>query len=318
MLITKDESVQRLLEFNHVLIIAHKSPDGDTLGSAFALYHALKALGKVARVECSDPIPQRFHYLTEGYEHSDFTPGYIVAVDVAAKQLFGTALEKYVDKVDLCIDHHPSNELFAKETYLVVDAAATCEIMYDVICDMGVFVSKQIADCLYTGIATDCGCFRYSNTTEKTHRTAADLFRLGANYEWINQMMFETKSKSRVKIEQLALSSMEYYFSDFVAMIVISQKMIEEAQADETELDGISSIPRTIEGVEIGITLRERLEGGYKISVRTANKIDASKLCAIFQGGGHKRAAGCVIDADLNTVKRLLLNAIESMIQQND
>lgn len=314
MTISKAEAVQRLIQSNNILIITHKSPDGDTLGSAFALYSACKALGKNARVECSDQIPERFHFLMEGYEHQDFTPDFIVAVDVAAVQLFGSKLECYAEKVDLCIDHHPSNEFFAKETFLVVKAAATCEIMYDIISNMNIEITKQIANCLYTGIATDSGCFRFSNTTEKTHRIAADLFQFGANHEWINRSMFETKSKSRVRIEQLALSSIEYYYSDYVALIAITQKMIEDAHADESELDGVASMPRTIEGVEIGITMREKAEGGYKISVRTASTIDASQLCAMFHGGGHKRAAGCFIDADLKTTKRLLLDAIQSII----
>ncbi|WMJ23012.1 bifunctional oligoribonuclease/PAP phosphatase NrnA [Paludicola sp. MB14-C6] len=315
MTITKAEVVKRLLQSDNVLIITHKSPDGDTLGSAFALYNALKSLQKKARVECSDIFPQRFQYLMEGYEHQEFKPDYIVAVDVAAIQLFGSNLEHYAQDVDLCIDHHPSNELYAKDTYLVAKASATCEMMYDIICDMNIAITKQIADCLYTGLATDTGCFRFSNTTEKTHRTAADLFGFGANYEWINRILFETKSKSRVRMEQLALSSIEYYYSDYVALIAITQKMIEEANADESELDGVASIPRTIEGVEIGITMREKAEGGYKISIRTASKVDASQLCALFNGGGHKRAAGCFIDSDLKTTKRLLLDAIQSIIK---
>jgi len=314
--ITKKAAAEQLLQNDSILIIAHMSPDGDTLGSAFSLYHSLKQLGKKVRVDCSDIIPYRFDFITKDYIDSDFEPEFIVAVDVAATQLIGDKLSIYIDRIDLCIDHHPSNELFAKNTLLVKTAAAACEIMYDVICELGADITKQIANCLYTGIATDCGCFKYSNTTEHTHRVAAELFKYGAEYEWINRYMFDTKSKSRILIEQLVLNSIEYYYNDLVAIIVITQNMVETAQADESELDGVSSIPRMIEGVEVGITIREKEDGSHKVSIRTAEKVDASKLCAIFNGGGHKRAAGCLIKKSCKTTKKLLLQAIEPILKE--
>lgn len=314
MKIQKDEVIKRLIENDNILIICHMSPDGDTLGCAYALYNALVSKNKNVRVDCSDEVPERFEYLQSGYVNSDFEPEYVIAVDLAARQLIGEKLSGYVDKIDLCIDHHPSNELYAKETYLVSTAAAACEIIYDIIVSMKVDITTEIATCLYTGIATDTGCFCFSNTTSNTHYVAAELYKIPAEYEHINALLFNTKSKSRLRIEQKVLNTMEYFYNDKVAISCITQKMIEESKADESELDGVSNIPRSIEGVEIGITMREKLDGNFKVSVRTTSKADASKICGKFNGGGHKRAAGCLIEEDYQTAKALLVKAVKEFI----
>ncbi len=315
MKINKEDTVNRLLEHDNILIISHMSPDGDTLGSAYALYHALIAKNKTVRVDCSDVVSDRFSYLQKDYVDSSFQPDYIVAVDVAATQLIGSKLSCYIDQIDLCIDHHPSNDLYAKETYLVVTAAATCEIIYDVIVAMNVPLTTQMATCIYTGLATDTGCFCFSNTTSNTHYIAAELYKFPAPFEQINAILFNTKSKSRLLIEQQVLNTIEYFYGDRVAIICITQKMVEESHAEESELDGVSNIPRSIEGVEIGITLREKVDGNFKVSVRTTAKADASQICKIFHGGGHKRAAGCLIEADYHTAKRLLVEAIKPLLE---
>ncbi len=229
-------------------------------------------------------------------------------------QLFGEKLNDYATKVDLCIDHHPSNELYAKKTYLVQQAAAACEIMYEIITLLNVVITKQIADCLYTGIATDSGCFKYSNTTANTHIVAAHLFQCGADYEEINSFLFDTKSKSRIRVEQYVLNTMEFFYDDKVALIAITKKTVEETNADESELDGVSALPRSIEGVEIGITIREKTADSHKVSIRTTKDVDASEICKNFGGGGHKRAAGCLINEDYETTKKLLIEVVEKYI----
>lgn len=315
MKITVEQAAERLLANDKILIVSHKNPDGDTLGSAYALCYALTAMGKQVRVACSDPVPERYSYFTGEYQDSDFEPEYVVAVDIAAIQLLGEAMLPYADRFDLCIDHHPSNELFAKETCLNAKAAAACEIIYDVLVCMKAAFNTTIANCIYTGLSTDTGCFKYSSTTKHSHLVAADLYDYGVEHEFINRVMFETKSKSRILMEQRALNAIQYFYDDRVAMITITQQMIDETKADKTELDGISSIPRTIEGVQVGITLREEADGsGYRLSVRTTNAVNASKLCAIFGGGGHKRAAGCSINTDLETVKKQLLEALQDFM----
>lgn len=317
MIINAAETAKELLIHDNILIISHTSPDGDTLGCAFALYYALTQTGKRVKIRCSDDLPVRFSYLYKDYIDNDFTPEYIVAVDLASLQLLGERLFEYADKIDVCIDHHPSNGLYAKSTFLNHYAAATCEMIYEILTVLSTNFTKMIANCLYTGIATDSGCFKYSNTTSKTHAIAAKLLDYGAEYDEINRFLFDTKSRSRIAIEQKVLNNIEFYFHDKVALVVITQKMIEESHADESELDGVSALPRTIEGVILGITIREKPNGDHKVSVRTSGEIDASGFCQVFGGGGHSRAAGCLLKCDLENAKAQILDAITPFIKEN-
>lgn len=309
MQITVQQAAERLLNSDRILILTHKSPDGDTLGSAYALLSALRSLGKETAVICHDPLPPQFSYLAEDNSAAAFAPSFITAVDVADTQLLGESLMQYGEKVDLCIDHHGTNKDYAKESLVQSDSAAACEILYEVITAMGVKLTPQMASCLYTGLATDTGCFKYPNTSAKTHRIAADLIEAGADYARINRELFDTKSKARVAIEKLVLESLGFAADGRIAWACITRKMLEETGAAESELDGLASLPRMIEGVEIGITFREEKDGGYKISVRTATEADASAICANFGGGGHPRAGGCRIDAPYETVRGLLVEA---------
>lgn len=309
------ESVVNLLKsHDNIILLTHQNPDGDTIGSAYALFFALKQIGKKAKVLCSDKIPSKYHYFTKHAVFDNFDSGYIVSVDIADTGLFGEQLMKYKGSVNVCIDHHPSNSMYAEKTFLVADAAATCEIIYDVIRALGAEITPLIADCIYTGITTDTGCFRYSNVTAKTHQTAANLIADGANSAEINRIMFETKSKSRILLEQMALNSIEYFYNERCAVISVTTQMIAESGADESDLDGISPIPRQIEGVEVGVTIRQKGENLYKISLRTSETIDASEICREHSGGGHKRAAGCTVHGTLEYTKQTILDSVKKYL----
>lgn len=302
--------------FDNVLILVHHFPDGDTLGCGYALCMALQKLGKNARVECCDKIPDHYDYIISSVEKQDFEYEHIVAVDVADVKLLGSLDGKYGDKVELCIDHHASNTVFAENTYVDSSAAAACEIIYEIILALGVEIDAEIAAALYTGVATDTGCFKFSNTTPRTHIIAAELMKTGINYGEINRIMFDTKSKSRFSVERMALENMIFTHNDKIALMTISQEMIRESKADDGDLDGITSLPRTIEGVIVGITLRERKDGKYKISVRSHAPVSASKLCAKFGGGGHDRAAGCEIANTLENARKMMIDAAENMLSE--
>ena len=304
------EAALQLKNADKIVILTHHNPDGDTLGSAFGLKRALDMLGKRSAVLCSDPFPEKFSYFTEE-SVLDFEPELIVAVDIADTQLLGAKLSGYVDCVDLCIDHHISNTGYAKALCLDAKAAAASEIMVRVVRELGVAITPEIANPLYTGIATDTGCFKFSNTSGDTHRVAAELIESGADYITINRLMFDTKSRARVAVEQAALSSMEFFFEDRCSMIVIPRKLVEETKVDESDLDGVSAMPRQIEGVEVGITLKEKPEGSYRVSVRTIEPVDASAICRELGGGGHMRAAGCTLTGSLSEAKEALLNVVK-------
>ena len=289
-----------------VLILTHERPDGDTLGSAFALCRALLSLGKRVRVECADEIPKKYSYLTLGIEKSDFEPKFVVAVDVATVSLLGSLGEKYGENVDLCIDHHSTNTQYA-QNLLLIESAACCENIYMVLCEMGIEIMPQIADCLYTGITTDTGCFRYDSAKSQTYRIASELIDAGARNGWINRVMFETKTKTYARLERLALDSMRFYCGDRVAVITITQQMYEAAGSSEQETEAIAPLTRQIEGVEIGITIRENKNKTCKASIRTFERVNAAELAKMFGGGGHPQAAACRFETDVDSAREMLV-----------
>ena len=307
--ISAKDVAKLILENDDILIISHKSPDGDTLGCAFSLYYSLCQLGKNARIECSDEFPKKYDYLYKEYSPKEFEPKFIVAVDIADVQLFGKKTEKYSKYIDICIDHHPSNTHYANKTLLNSSAAAACEVMYEVLTELGVTIDKNIANSIYTGVLTDTGCFKYSNTSAITHIIAARMIEAGADYAEINKDLFDTKSKSRLLLEKEVINNLKYYFDDKCAVINISQELLEKTGANEFEIDGLSALPRQIEGVEVGITLREK-EDGYKISLRTTSYVNACEICKALGGGGHARAAGCFIEGDLETVTKTIIEEV--------
>ena len=317
-----DEAVGILKVSDNILILCHRNPDGDTLGSGYALLRALKAMGKRVRLYCDDSIPQKFSYLYEGVEIEEFEEKLIVSVDVAERKLLGErGNELYGDRVDLSLDHHGTSRLFAEKTYCEPESASACEILYSVISALGVEINSEIASCLYTGISTDTGCFRYSNVTPRTHRIAAELIEKGADHSGINVKMFETKSMNNIMLERMCLESLESYGEGKLAVITVTKKMLELCGTDKSALDAIKPITRQIEGVEIGVTVKEENDGKTGISVRTGESYDASLICAHFGGGGHARAAGCEMkaspeEAKDRVVKYILEEVVSSIVTE--
>ena len=300
MKISVKECADILREKDNILILTHANPDGDTLGSGFALCRALMKIGKICAVINADDIPKKYNYLFDDIVEIKFKPDYIVAVDVATVNLLGGLEEQY--KIDMCIDHHSTNTEYAN-LLLLEDVPAACQIMYEVVLALGVEVDKKIADCLYTGLTTDTGCFRYDSTTAQTYRVAADLIDAGADNGRINRIMFETKSKTYARLERLAIESMRFY------------EMFQLTGSNAQETEGLAPLTRQIEGVEIGITIQERPDGTCKASIRTFESVNAAKLAACFGGGGHAQAAGCKFDCDVKEARRLLVDKCREMLE---
>ena len=295
--------------------MTHRSPDGDTIGSGYALAMALRKLGKNVKVDCTDPFPEKYSYFTDKLEKLEFDEEFVVSVDVADTKLLGEKLSDYADKIDLCIDHHGSNTKFAKEYYVESSAAAAAQVIAKLIKFMNVEFDKDIANAIYTGITTDTGCFRYTNVTAETHRIAADMIDCGAESGMINRLMFETKSRSRLEIERRVMDSMQFYLDGKCAIAYATIDMMKESGAVDSDMEGVASLPRQIEGVMAGITLREKNNGKFKISVRTTDELDASAICANFGGGGHKAAAGCMITGTLNEAIEQVVAVVKQALE---
>ena len=320
MQITIEQTAERLKENNDFLLLTHMSPDGDTLGSAHALCRILQALGKNARVLTEGKIPKKFEYLSCAVAEQSFDEKYIVAIDIADEGLFPASAAQYKGRVDLCIDHHISNTHYSSEYCVENDAAACAEIVFKVIKALKADIDRTVANCLFTGLTTDTGCFRYSNVTKQTMNTAAQLIEIGCDSYMINKRMFEMNSKQRVAVEQMALESLRYYDGDKIAVMCVTLDMIKKSGVDEGELEGLAAIPRTIEGVAVGITVRQKKENVYKVSVRSDESVCcANKLCAIFGGGGHAAAGGCIFkDEPLELVIERLVKAAQDVLEPQE
>lgn len=309
--------LQRTADFlktcEDVYILIHHSPDGDCIGSGYSLQAVLRQMGKRAKVLCADPIPERYGYLLPEEPEEDFEPGSILSVDVADPKLLGCYNALYGDRVELCIDHHISNLGYAQHLLLDADAAASCEILYRLYRCMDVHLTEQIAACLYTGIATDTGCFKFSNTTPATHRYAAELMEAfpDLDYARINRLMFDIKSPSRMRAEMLMLGRMEYYLDGKCTMIAATQALCDETGMDPKDTEGMTNLPLQLEGVEVGITIWEKEPGVYKVSMRSANNVNVSAICQTLGGGGHVKAAGCLMKGDIAQVKARLVAAVQ-------
>ena len=317
MLIDFETAVNELRKAENVLVLTHANPDGDTLGSGFALVRILRQLGKKARLINNEEIPKKFSYLYEDLKQEDFREETVIGVDIADRVLLGKETEeKYGDRVNLAIDHHGTNRLFAEKTYVEADSASCCEIIFLLAKALGVTIDKGIADCLYTGCSTDTGCFRYSNVTERTHKIAAELLSLGADHAAINVKMFETKSFSLIKLQTMALEQLELHFDGRVSFLTVTRKMLDETGARDDEIDALVALSRQIEGVQVGVTFKEKPDGVFKASVRTHEGINAADICSAFSGGGHERAAGCSFSVPIEQAKSRMLSELQKYFQE--
>ena len=309
-MLTIQEAAGRLRSFDNVLILTHVRPDGDTVGSAAALCAGLRALGKTAYLlpnpELTDTAAPYFRPYAAP---ADFQPERVVSTDIAAAALFPENAKPYTERVDLAIDHHPSFEGFGRENYVRPSAAATGEIIYDILAALGP-VTAEMALPLYVAVSTDCGCFAYNNTTAYTHAVAAALLRTGIGFQAVNKTFFRTKTRKRLALEAAMLSGVEYYDRERAAVLSVPLALIDRVQATETDAEDLSALGGQIEGVDCAVTMRELRPDVWKFSLRTGPRVNATNACALLGGGGHAAAAGCTVEAPFAEAKGRMLEAI--------
>lgn len=299
-------SISEILSFindnRQITIVCHTSPDGDTLGSALALMHTLCSLGKEAEVVCSDPVPEVYSFMPgagmvktggEGYGYAA-----VIAVDCADRCRFGKAA-KFFDKAKITanLDHHGTNDLYADANW-VEETAACGELVYRVIMELGVELTRETATCLLTALMTDTGCFAYSNVSEDTMVTAGRLIAAGADNAEINMRVYRTSPYSRSMLQADAVSRTVLYRGGSIAVTTVSVEDMARHGAKSEYCDGIVEQLRDIDTVEIAIFLRED-EGKIKVSLRSKRIADVSRMAARMGGGGHKRAAGYTCHCEL-------------------
>lgn len=296
---------------DNYLILTHKSPDGDTLGCAAALCRMLRGMGKTARLLYNEEVVPFYASYVEGlWAPADYAYDTVVSVDLAALSLFPKNAEALQGRVDLAIDHHPSNEGFGKLNYVRPECAACGEILYELAVELGQ-LTPEVALPLYVAVSTDTGCFVYSNVTANTHRVAAALIETGCDFRAANKLHFRTKTKKRIALEARLMGEMEFFDEGRVVVVCLPQSLQKELALTENDTDDIAALGGVVEGTDCSVTMKEKEGGEWKISLRTGARVDASKVCQRFGGGGHKAAAGCVIRGKTREeAKRAIVDAV--------
>jgi phosphoesterase RecJ-like protein len=308
---TCSEVVSFLQEHDNYLILTHKRPDGDAIGCSVALAEILRGMGKTAWLPAVSDATSLFDEYLEGQQSPvGFVPETVVSVDLATLNLLPDHAQEWRDRIELSIDHHPSNDGYARLTWLEGDKAACGELVFHLAEAVGV-MNRTVANALYVAVATDCGCFVYSNTGADTHRVAAALMDAGAEYKRLNKKHFRTKSMARMRLEGLILRDMNLYRDGAVAVAPVSLSMMAEAGAGEGDAEDIAALLGQIDGVRYSATIRELKPGECKISLRSGDAaFNASKACARLGGGGHAAAAGCVVHGAVAEAERAIVDAI--------
>ena len=315
--LSPQEAAALLRRQDHILILTHRRPDGDTTGCAAGLCRALRQLGKTAwLLKNPDMTSINAVYVDGLWAPEDFSPAFVVSVDVAARSLFFPAAEPYIDRIGLAVDHHPSFEDFGEARCVDASRAACGEIVYEICRALGE-VTPEVALPLYAAVATDTGCFVYANTTGNTHRVAAALLETGIDYFAVNKRHFRTKTRRRIAIEAELMGNAEFFHQDRGVFLTIPLSLLARTGADENDLDDISSLAGIIEGVDCGAVLRELKDGEWKLSLRTGanGRVNATSACGLLGGGGHAMAAGATLHGTLEEVKRQVLDAIEQVAE---
>ena len=304
-----DELCLSLCENKKTLIIFHIRPDGDAVGSAFALRELLRVMGIQCYCACSDELPENLAFLTDGTQGSvlleeDMRLDYerIISVDSASPAQLGGLFNRLHKDIDIMIDHHASGTVYA-ENYIDTSTAAAGEIIYRIanrLLEMGEIdsIPTRVINCVYAAISSDTGGFQYSNATPDTYSLAAELIDLGAEHVYINRMLFASKSITQIRVEGEAAKRLKTCADGRVAWVSMPYSVREELSARDEHFSTVIDVARSLAGVEVALSIRENADRAtYRVSMRSMIDFDVSYVCARFGGGGHKRAAGCTVTA---------------------
>lgn len=298
---------------NTVYIVAHIRPDGDAIGSAFALKLALENMGKSARVIMSS-YAKKFGFLTEvktavekvTEEEYDL----LICTDCSDKKRLDISEEDFAKAKSVVVfDHHKASAVPADCSIIDDESPATCQMVYKFFKGNDIKITPKIADFLYMGLMTDTGSFNYERTTAETYEIAADLIKLGARFALICKKVNEGMTEAKARLIAYSLDNMQVYYDGRLRIAVADHELLDKFGVDKEEAEGITNYLRMIDGTELAVYIRGIEEGKFKASLRSANFVDCAALAASFGGGGHIRAAGF----DLENVEDTIQIIVEKM-----
>ncbi len=298
-----------------ILIFSHNRPDGDTLGSAFALKYALEKKGKIADIVCAQRVPDKYdslNFIGKTYLPNEVTEKYDchIAVDCASELMFNSSYDLFIkNAVTINVDHHVSNSRYAKINY-VEDRAACTEIIYGLIGYLDCEIEGNISNSLLLGIVTDTGNFMHNNVTKQTLQLASELVGKGANLHAISYAMFKNQKIERAKLYAHTINNMRFFEDGKISIISIFKSDFEKFSASQDMTEGFIDYPLSIEGVEVAVSIMESNANTYKVSFRSKGKINVNEVASSFGGGGHVLASGCVVCGFYEDVKEKIIRAI--------
>ena len=312
--LTLAEISDALCRAERVLIVTHRSPDGDALGSSFALAQMLRWMGKAARVVCEDAVSKRLRFTLREQEDCFYTEGMeteydlLCAVDTASVGQLGT-LGHLAEKISVSIDHHGTGEVFCP-AFVDPVASAAGEILFDLYRlwqeEGKLTADADIARLLYTAIVSDTGSFKYSNTTKKTMLAAAELMGEiqsatdgGDDVPMLCHRLFECRTLTELRAQRAGIDSLRLECDGQLGIVLFTQDMLQDNGLTMEDIANAIGLPRTVDGVKVALAIKQSPDDPtqWRISSRSNCDLDVSAVCATFGGGGHKRAAGCSISA---------------------
>lgn len=315
----KLDNILRLIKANQsFFVVSHENPDCDALGSTIAMALVLRELGKDVIMYNADGVPGHLRFLpgcsgvTDSLDSLGNGVDVVMLLDCADFSRPGKEFERLVSKNGFTfafVDHHASNDTSSEYCLVDENASSTGVILYRMIKRLGISLSPDVAECLFSTIVGDTGSFRYSNTCSETFMIAADLVDRGADPEKISRFIYDNEPLRKVMLRTLAMNTLEV--DGKIAFLHVSSEMFHQTGTEKEHTEGIVSMARSIEGVEVAVFLRQESAIDWKVSLRSKEYVDVAQIAGRYGGGGHRRAAGCVISAPLATVKRRLLDSIQ-------
>ena len=295
-----------------VLIVCHIRPDGDCLGSGFALKRIAENLGKRVDFVTDADKPAHYSFIKDfdslnDKKYDKYDLG--IAVDCAVDVRLGCYLGAFLKcPMTINIDHHHTNNRFGKVNYVDAEISSTCELLYSLIKDEGV-IDADSATCLYFGLSTDTGNFMHNNTTAHTMAVASDLLALGADHQGIVNGFFKNNTKNKLALTAKAISSMRFFRDDKIVVMTITSAILKECGCTLTDTEGLIDYGMSIGTVQAAVCMTEQRERSYKVSFRSKS-VDVAAAAMSFGGGGHKLASGCVVNGHYEDVVRKVVKSI--------
>ena len=316
---TLDDILKEIKRAEKIVILTHEAPDGDAIGSSLALQLALKQLDKESDVIIPE-YSRLFSFLPGAKDilQESKIKEYDLAIALdcgdlkrlkCGEEYFETARRK------IQIDHHGSNTMFGDLNFVNPASPACCEILVEMFGYYGINIDKELGTCLVTGIITDTGGFRYNKTTAETFEFTAELLQKGVNVSDIYKRVQDTKTRANFELTKLVIDRMEILEDGKVTFTYITQEDSKKIGAEVGDHEGLVEIGRDIEGVEVSIFIREKEDGGYKVSLRSNSYVNVADICLLFGGGGHQMAAGCYLKEDIKDVKDKLIKELRKVLK---